>query len=1712
MDSTQIDTLVQRLVANPHDEQALATAHQAGAADPKSYALLLERVGTQSQDPAYASHWLSEAANVWSTTVGDAHRAARILMQAIERDPTQRTAADRLADLYRKKGDAKALAALLERRAKILTPRAPESDEIRLELGVMHEELGRLWSESLNQPKKALEHFHRALEFDGSNVYAIYGAREIAKSLGQWSDVFDLYDREFALERDPARKVALMRDEAAARRAAGDLPGASKALFRARESGVDDATLQQEYASTIIERIAAGEDVPAQERSLATELLVGLAEAFDGEHGLAYSVGALDIEPGHDRALQLYAYYARMLQREDDVALRYLAYLRANPSGPMAAEARWLLAASYEAANQPEEAIQLLEPLRANGDSRASSKLNELYARVGRRMPTVAPPPAPVSPAVAVTPQARTTAKSDRATDPLEKAYALANAGQRDEAYAQFQQILARDPTNTDALSWVEDYLRTKREYRALRDVLLASVRGPTESAELRKERLREVAALSEGNLRDPAGAIEAWKQLVSLDRSDEVARQSLTRALEKAQRWDELAQLFEHEANLEGDLEKKIALEKRLAGLHEHRRHDFVAAGDAWEHIANLTPDDDHAIATASQLYERAGALDRAAQVIASGASAVEDVAARSALLERLGELRERLQDPANAGDAYAEAADNRQSAKLWDAAERCFVTAALWEKAGNAAVRRSELDTSAVAKARHLARAADHFARTGDEERVVSNLDRATELDPSSDEFTQLLADRYAAARRWSELVTLFNRRADRLSDPTKRVASRRQAARLLETRLADKPGANEAWQKVLRDGEDQEALERLMEDAVEREDFQEATDFLRRLENVATDVGEKARIALREAELVADGLGDVDAAIARYERVLSSLDPSCRPALQAIADLQEARDLPAAAAQALERELQIVSDPADRGPIAARLARLYEQLGALHQAIGALEIVRGSDPDDFDALTHLCELCEQTKEWDKVAELLAQRIEIEADDEEISALTKKLSHVLADELERGDEALAVLTELADAGDASLRAAYVELGDRLGWSGVVAGKLVEWWYDSKPGPERTAHLRGAFERFAIVGRDEEAVRVACEVVRSRGADAVLARKLEELAIKTHNLEALETAHDVLVAELTGPERAHELVRQAEERLKAGAPRPEALSHGEQGLTSIAPGDAEGLLQRLAAIAEEPASVIDLYERQIGRCKAPHDRITALGRASQVAGAFGQFERASNLFDIALGGTPTDETIGALEEAAREADAHMAGTSMRRVLCASMANGGHGARDGGRTRGALLRRAAGIAHRELKDDDQAFAWFGDALVAHVEQRTLDDLEELARALKEPRRAEATLSRALAEVFDGPLVRQLLARRARLRRDDLRDIPAAAADLKKLHELAPGEAATLDELTALLTELGDYRSMVQLYEDQILRGKDTQARAELARKVARMWETELDDPREAADAWRRVMRMKPGDPEAAAGLERAKAGMLRRPSAPPSDTSLEPTSSASPHVEPPPARPVSAAPASGRVGTGATEDGPAAHPSTRVETSAATKNDATLRDVASDHSPQIHRPSAPVPAGQGGIAPEDRLSTESKRFLRSFTEEDSSEPMSGSDDDEEDESEREVSREIPITVEDEDDVPAENEETTPGAMTADLLAAAAKADAAAAADAPASAVDEDAVDDVMVADEIAELVDSESGLEGSSAEPPATGKRDVSGDDPPPAKGKRTVPPPLRRA
>jgi tetratricopeptide (TPR) repeat protein len=1539
MDPRQMDVLVQRLVANPHDQEALAYAHQAGASSPQSYAELLERVGQGTQDPTFACHWLSEAANVWLMTLNDAHRAAQLLMAAVDRDPSSRVAAERLAELYRERGEVKSLVALLERRVKALEPYVSQSPEYAATVSVLCTELGNLWSQApLSQPRKGIENFNKAISLDPANIYAIYGARELYKQAQQYVNAIQLFDMEQALVTDSERKVALYRDEAAVRAEAGDKANATQVLRNARMFAPEDPALIQEIAAMVLDRLKTGEAVPQNEREEAAGLFVALAEMYGGEHGLAYSLAALDVDPGHDRGIQLATYFGKESGQSELLPDRWTAYLAANSGGVMAQEVRQELAAVAPSL-AARAGIPAPPPFRGNRERERSGHVSvqpppeESVSEVKDALESVSesaeesvsePVPEPVKPTRArpnpledLDALSRADAASpEKLSKMLQSAAESASKGNKAGAFTKYKEVLALDAANSEALAWVKDHLRQKRLYTELRDVLVAATRVGGLSHEDKKQILRELAGLCEQQLRDPEGAIQAFKQLVVIDRSDASASESLRRLLEKAGRWDELASALEEQAMAASDVEEKLALERKLAQIHEQKRKDVIAAAECWSRIANLTPDDDQALWTAVKLFEKGERPDLAAQTIGDVVGLVEDPVARSNLLIKLGELHEQGGQHAAAGDAYMEAAGISENAKIWESAERAFLAAERWAEAAQAIHARADLAGEPREQAVLYARAAEMHFKADDEASAMLRLEQAIEFNPSSDEISAILEQRYAETERFVELAELLIKRADSVLDREKRVALRIRAAEIQRDNLDNQDAARETLLRVLEDGDHEGALAFLIEDAENREEYNEAASLLTRMANAAVEPAQKLSAKLREARFLAERLEDLDAAVAAYELVLSDLDSKNIEALQALADIEERRENPGAAAAALARLLD-ASEGEEKVGFARRLADLCEgPVDDLAGAIRALEIVISLDEEDFDAIQRLSALCERAEDWERNAALIRKLIEVEGDEDEVSRLTRKLANLLVEKLGKGEEALASLEGPADDGDEPCRDAYVELGDKLGKGELVAGKLVAWYESRGPSMERNAALRGAFDRFVAAGRDEDAAKVAMELARSRYQDFELAQTLEAISLRIKNLDALQTAHDLQLKDLTGALRAEELVRQAEVLVQLGVEPAEAIQHGEGSLTSVALADVEPLLQRLAALAPAASEAIDVYERHVGRVKAPADRLRALARAAHVAAEKGALERAKGFFELALGGAVNEETLNALEEAARNADGEQ-GTSVRRLLAESLSSGGQGSRDGGRTRAALLRRAARLAHRDLNDIDRAFSWLGDALSAYVDAASLDALEALGNELQDPQRVEATLSRVLGEVFDGPLVRQLLARRAVLRKNVLNDRQGAAQDYKKLHDLAPSDQAIMEELGALLAELGDYRGMVQVLEDQILRGKDPAVRAELARKVAVLWEERIGEAREAADAWRRVLRMKPGDADAQAGLERAKSNMLRKaPEGAPPPAPVRPSEPA----RAPSVAPVAAATAVAATAAVATSSAPAAPP------------------------------------------------------------------------------------------------------------------------------------------------------------------------------------------------
>lgn len=1460
MHPAQMDELVRRLVANPNDQGALGAAYQEGQADPRGYAAILERVGDMTSDSTFAAHWLSEAAHVWSTTLGDARRAATLLMRAIEKDPGSDTASDRLASLYRDKGDHRALVALYERRAKALAQNAGGDPGVAQRVSMLHEEAARLWQEPpLSQPRKAVENYKRAFEIDPGAVTAIYAARELLKAEGNFKEAIPLFDLEIRAIDDHERKLALLRDEATVRQSNGDAKGSSQALRTALRLDPHDSGLQYELATSVVSRILAGEKVDESERAEAAELLVNMAQMYDGEHALAYSEAALDAQPGHERAMQLFVHWSGSLGREEGIDRRWAGYLKANPTGNMAFDGRKYLARQLESQGKLDEAIKVLEPVKNDPDPSVAMRLGDLYAKAGKTNELAAH----------MDRHAASLPPAERIQKQLEIAALLAQKNDKKGALTKYREVLEADPAHPEALSFVEDSLRASRQYKDLRDVLLNAARVSAASIDSRRAQLREVANISETNLKDQEGAIGAYRQMLSLDRSDDAARGSLQRLLEKGQRWDDLAALLEQEASAAADVEQRISLEKRLADLHEKKRGDKREAAEALLRVVSNSPKDEESLSRAIDLFAAVDDFQRAASAIDENVGSLDPGPVKGKLLLRLGDLRDRLGDIGGASESYAEAGELLHDADAWRKAEEAAAKAERWEAAANAAGRRGDLERDTTARARLRATEADYLLRGGDSSTALLRLEQAYDLAPKDLELAERLERTYEQEGRLDEIAAFLVRRAEQASDQSDSIGLLKRAAIFRRDRLSDPEGSRELLLRIVSSTEDFEALSLLADDAGAREEHAEAIDYLKRIEPILTAKPDKIALALREASMLADGVGDVDAAVARYQSVLESLDDNCREALQAIADLEQARERYPQAADALERDLELAQPGEEKATIARRLGEIYiDHTRELGKSLAAFETVVREDPEDFAALQKLRELCERAEKWPRVIELLDAQIEVEGDDDEIATLTARKAEVLADHLNQVEDALRTLAPLTMAGSDVARASAMQIADRHKADAQIGGQILAW-ARTTPGPEGHRLLGEAFDRFIAGGARDRALEIAPDVLRTaRGKDQEFLQEVEPLAIESRAQELVLEIHDRRGAGTSGPARAIELIRQARVRIDLGMDRREAIEHGELGLSAVPATEAGEMLEQLAELAPDSTTAVELLERHVGRCKNPVDRLHALVRAYRRALlSEGLEEKEKELAEQALAVASPEDPLDALWNAARAADEVDGTSDRRRQLIDVLLNTTAGPRDGGRTRSSQLRRVADRMRNEIGDEDASYELLARALVAHVDPTTLDAVEEATA--HDPQRAEAIYTRSLEDVFDGPLVRQIISRRATLRQDKLNDFDGAIRDLKKLHELAPADAQVTDRYRSILTEANDYKGLIQLNEDQILRSKDQGARADLARNIARIWEEKLGDARETADAWRRVLRLKPQDAEATAGLDRAKRNKLQ---------------------------------------------------------------------------------------------------------------------------------------------------------------------------------------------------------------------------------------------------
>ena len=826
-------------------------------------------------------------------------------------------------------------------------------------------ELGRLYEGALGEPSRAAEEYQKAIALAPDHVPAIRGARRVLGSLDQQTDALRLFDAEIRQTRDPKARARLLYEKgqlleatlgvgARAREAyaeAHQLDGSDVSVLEAiercdrhREAWADLAATYDQLANAVAEDPTHRAAVIAERARLYETRLDRPAEAAQ-----LYRT-ALDVDPSCPGVLAALVRLARgqKMWRELADALERWAARSTDPAAQatalaeVAKIARGPLGDTDKAIGALERAVALAPDDRA--ELRALAGLYRDAGKIDRLAATLA--------------DLADGASKDEQLALYTELGRIAEDALGDEAQARawLERAVTLSPAHAPAVAALAALHERRGDWEALALVLAREAHATLDEPRRADLHARVGAILADRLDRPDEAEAELGKALGIAPEQDDAFR-ALERSFASRQKWRELAELYERRVDRAPDDAHRAAWLFRVAQLYEDHLGDAKAAAHAYRRVAEAPADVTVAAVLGQQRAAEAGAMwDELVSALELEAARATP-AQKAALGVRIARvLDSRLAATDAAVDRLTEvvAADPKYVPGLRALAE-LFERHGRWDELLDTeekilAVAPREEHASRLHRMASIAR-----ARMGRDELAAKLLRRALDVDPTHE---PAMRDLQEALRAQGDLRGLAALLEQRLEGEGPAIDHAHLAVMLAEIReeLSDRDGALAAYEKalsyvpLLRTALDGRA--RLLADASAwprlaqalHEEAEDATD-----PNAARD----ARV--REGEVLAHRICDLDAALRCYERVLAD-DPKNVRALLALEELAQRMKDDARLARVLESKARVVTSPGARAAALQKLARARlaagDRAGADRAYRELLEVRR----DDSEAIATL------------------------------------------------------------------------------------------------------------------------------------------------------------------------------------------------------------------------------------------------------------------------------------------------------------------------------------------------------------------------------------------------------------------------------------------------------------------------------------------------------------------------------------------------------------------------------------------------------------------------------------------------------------------------------------------------------------------------------------------------------------------------------------
>jgi len=859
-------------------------------------------------------------------------QAFRALAQALRDDPSLSATRHEIEQVADVSEAWKDLVALYEEVAGGLSD-AQLAREYWLKVASIDERLGQI--------DDAAKGYLHVLSLDAADKEALDALEQLFTRTERWTDLIGVIHRRIDLALEPDAREALL---------------------------VQTAQIYDERLSSPDEAVASYRKVleldPASARALGAldalftrqKMWTELAENLEAQLGLA---------TGDDEQLALMLRLASLREtemREVDVAIEgYRQVLERDPTNEQA------LAALERLGREPEHELtiaDLLEPLyRHLGDHTKLIGVHEVQVR-----------------------------RSDDPARRVELLHQIAQlhedaAGDLNAAFSTMARALREDPANEATQQALDRIARATGRFQDLAQVFEAlagekvaaeDADGSVESNQLASQLFMMSARVYELDLGNIDVAIGLYRKVLEIDAANLPAAESLERLFRTTGRYSELSQILQTKAGILEDLNEKKEALFQAASIEEDVLEQPEAAIAVYNKVIELDSDDVRAL---NALIKRYLGLSRWADLMTIYAKKADLVV-----------------DPEEKKRIY-------------------YQVGAVYER------------------------------ELGDVPKAIETYQKILELDPDDLQALSRLDVLYEQAENWQELLTVLTRESEMTADHNEAISFQYRIAELYEKRLDDVTRSVELYREILQQQPDHEPTLRALEGlkngtqdplgaAAVLEPVYEASSDWPALISVhevqvqhATDPFQKVDLLHRIARLYEDALDNHHSAFDTYARALT-LDNGNELTLQNLERLAMVVNRWPEVGQLYDVELdRLAAEAPDRFvELGLRTAQIYEvQLEDVDSAIHRYRRVADVEPENQTAIRSLDRLFTETERWAELAKILAREAEIGNTPDEILEFKHRLGQVEETRLKNLDAAIQAYRDVLGAApehEATLRA----------------------------------------------------------------------------------------------------------------------------------------------------------------------------------------------------------------------------------------------------------------------------------------------------------------------------------------------------------------------------------------------------------------------------------------------------------------------------------------------------------------------------------------------------------------------------------------------------------------------------------------------------------------------------------------------------------------